>query len=273
MKWPDLDLFPQILSLHSLSRIRWHSVVGPVTTSQSWWGSTWQRLSELTPKLLLVIPGVQACRECQEGQGVYCGRCVQRMFAFPAGPATPSRDIGEKGHSGPRVGATIKRRQACFSKLWATDTRVYSQSFEKWWHGRFLGVFEIPLDFPLQRTTQDSIPQMSLQPSTCHISNLGPPTATTHKVSHWNLCGVQKNILQTKRKARRLRLLPFSLFLTVQPRPTACEIFHWAEKSSSCMVSKSGAINDSWCCQESSMSIESWFSYFGWKEEDGENSL
>lgn len=150
MKWPGLDLFPQILSLHSLSRIRWCSVEGPMTTSQSWWGSTWQRLSQPPPhtKLLLVIPGVQACRECQEGQDVYCGRCVQRMFAFPAGPAAPSRDIGEKGHSGLRVGTTIKRRQACFSKLWATDTRVYSQTFEKWWHGRFLGVYEIPLDFP-----------------------------------------------------------------------------------------------------------------------------
>lgn len=183
MKWPGLDLFPQILSLHSLSRIRWCSVEGPMTTSQSWWGSTWQRLSQLPPptKLLLVIPGVQACRECQEGQDVYCGRCVQRMFAFPAGPAAPSRDIGEKGHSGLRVGTTIKRRQACFSKLWATDTRVYSQTFEKWWHGRFLGVYEIPLDFPPQRTTQDSIPQTSLLPSTRHIPNLGPPTSTTHK--------------------------------------------------------------------------------------------
>lgn len=70
------------------------------------------------------------------------------MFAFPAGPAAPSRDTGEKGHSGLRVRTTIKGRQACFSKLWATDTRVYSQTIEKWWHGRFLEVFEIPLDFP-----------------------------------------------------------------------------------------------------------------------------
>lgn len=91
--------------------------------------------------------------------------------------------------------------------------------------------------FPPQRTTQDSIPQMSLLPSTRHISNLGPPTSTTHKVSHWNLYGVQKNLLQIKRKVRRLGLLP-GFWLT------ACERFHWAE-SSSCMVSKSGAINDS----------------------------
>lgn len=53
------------------------------------------------------------------------------MFAFPAGPAAPSRDIGEKGHSGQSAGATIKRRQARFSKLSATDTRVYSQTYEK----------------------------------------------------------------------------------------------------------------------------------------------
>lgn len=162
-------------------------------------------------KLLLVIPGVQACQECQEGQDVYCGRCVQRMFAFPAGPAAPSRDIGEKGHSGQWVGTTIKRRQACLSKLWATDTRVYSQTFEWLWCGRFLGVFEIPLDFPpLQRTTRVSIPQTSLLPSTRHISNLCPPTSTTHKVSGRYLCGLQKNILQTQRNARRLKLLPFS---------------------------------------------------------------
>lgn len=131
MKWPGLDLFPQILSLHS--------VLSQVAFS----GGTYDHISgelvgfymtktESTPphKLLLVIPGVQACQECQEGQDVYCGRCVKRMFAFPAGPAASSRDIGEKGHSGQRVGTTIKRRQACLSKLWATVTRAYSQTFE-----------------------------------------------------------------------------------------------------------------------------------------------
>lgn len=101
-----------------------------MTTSQrSSWGSTWQRLTQLPPKLLLVIPGVQASQECQEGQDVYCGRCVQRMFVFPAGPAAPSRDIGVKGHSGQRVG-TIKRSKHALSKHWATDTQVYFQTFK-----------------------------------------------------------------------------------------------------------------------------------------------
>lgn len=63
-------LFPQILSLYSLSRIRWRSVVGPVTTSQSWWGSTWQRLSQPPPQAavshpcspgLLGMPGRAGC--------------------------------------------------------------------------------------------------------------------------------------------------------------------------------------------------------------------
>lgn len=62
---------------------------------------------------------------------------------------------------------------------------------------------------PLQRTTRASIPQTSLLPSTHHVSNLGPPTSTTHKVSGWYLWGVQKNSLQTKRNTRRLKLLPF----------------------------------------------------------------
>lgn len=122
IKWPGLDPFPQILSL-SLQ----NQVASP--------GGTYDHISEEVvgfymtkaesthpPKLLLVIPGVQACQECQEGQDVYCGRCVQRMFAFPAGPAAPSRDTGEEGHSGQKVGATIKRRQAYISKLCASDT-------------------------------------------------------------------------------------------------------------------------------------------------------
>lgn len=174
-----------------------------MTTSQrSLCSSTWQRLTQLPPKMLLVIPGVQACQECQEGQDVYCERCVQRMFAFPAGPAAPSRDIGVKGHSGQRV-VTIKRRQARFSKHWATDAQVYFQTFKNMVRWKVFGCLWNPPWYP------PKIAFLKHMLGTRHIAKLDPPTTPPHKVSHWNLCGVQKNILQTKRKAQRLKLLPF----------------------------------------------------------------
>lgn len=141
------------------------------------------------------------------------------MFAFPA---APSRDIGEKGQSGQSVRATIKRRQACFSELSAADARVYSQTYEK--NGEVEGFLVVFENFPPQRTTRDSIPQTSPPLGTRQISKPDTPTTTPHKVSHWNLCGLQKNILQTRRKARS-----FFLFSPVF-RPAACKRFHWAEK-------------------------------------------
>lgn len=120
-----------------------------------------------------------------------------KNVCLPSRPSSSQQGYWWEG----ALGTTIKRRQACFFKLWAPDTRVHSQTFEKWWHGRFLGSLSNFPWIPPQRTTQDSIPQMSLLPSTHHISNLGPPTFTTHNVSHWNLYGVQEKSSSDKEES------------------------------------------------------------------------
>lgn len=163
------------------------------------------------------------------------------MFAFPAGPAAPSRDIGEKGHPGQQ----LKGGKRAFSSFelqtpGCTHRPLKNGDMEGFW-----GVFQISLDFPRKEPPETAFLKClcCLAPA---IYLIWVHLLLPHTMCHTGISmEFKKNLLQTKRKARRLGLLPFSRFLTEQPGLTACERFHWAEKSSSCMVSKSGAINDS----------------------------
>lgn len=74
-------------------------------------------------------------------------------------------------------------------------------------------------------STRDSIPQTDGSAPT----KLNWIHLQLHRTRCLTKISVQKNILQTKRKAHWSFFL-FPLFLTVQPRRTACERFHWAEK-------------------------------------------
>lgn len=154
-----------------------------------------------------------ACKEClpsQQAQQLPAGILVRR--------GTQDRAWGQQLKGG-------KRAFPSFQLQTPGCTRRRMKKMVRW---KVFGSLWNPPRFPPQRTTPDSIPQTSPLLGTRHISKPDTPTITPHKVSHWNLCGVQKNILQTKRKARSFFLFP--LFLTVQPRPTPCKRFHWAEK-------------------------------------------
>lgn len=226
MKRPDLDSFPQILSLHSLSRTRWRFLVGPMTTSQSWWGPTRQRPPPPPPQAAASRPRSPGLPGMPGRAGCLLWKVRAKNVCLPSRPSSSQQGYWWEG----------ALRTESFSKLWA---------LKKWRHGRFLGVFKIPLDFP-----QKEPPETAFLKCLCCLAPaiylIWVHLSTTHNVSDWNLHGVQKNILQTRKKARRLGLHSFPLFLTVQPRPTACVRIHWAEKKiSSCTVSKSGAINDS----------------------------
>lgn len=64
---------------------------------------------------------------------------------------------------------------------------------------------------------------------THHITKMDPPTTPPHKVSLKSLWSSEK-YPPDKEESTETETSSFSLFLTVQPRPTACERFHWAEK-------------------------------------------
>lgn len=144
------------------------------------------------------------------------------------------------------------------------------QTFEKWWHGRFLEIFEIPLDFPHKEPPKTFLKYLCCLAPAIYLIwvHLHPP----HTKCHTGISMEFRKISSRQRGKRGDG--GFFLF----PCFWQCSPDRLPAKNSNGLKKFFLHGQQIWCHQWFIMLsglqyVYIKFSYFGWKEEDSENSL